>query len=213
MGFVGLAAGLFFLWTRRPKVGWSLVGLIAAAAVSFVVIVINYEIPRFRDLVVPPKVQSADMGSWTYRAERARQLTERGLDRPITGTGPSDMLWRNTLSIYRSASSVEGALDVTYPIIFAEFGLMGLLYVAGILFYFLRFISRRRAVHPYAALAFLTGIAFAVHSVTEMLIRSQIMVLLSVVAGIAASRVIVRAREFGERRTEPSGLYPLPKRA
>ncbi|MGV3615887.1 MAG: O-antigen ligase family protein [Fimbriimonas sp.] len=206
LGAVGLAAGFYFLWTRRPRTGWSLIGLIAVAAATFLVIVVTYNVPRFRDLVVPPKVQSADLGSFTYRLERARQLTDRGMDRPITGTGPSDTLWRNERMLVRSAASVEGILDASYPLVFAEFGMLGLAYMAGIIFSFLRYASRRRAVHPYAALAFLTGVAFAVHSVTEMLLRAQVMVLVSLVAGLAASRVIVRAHEFGERRPEPARL-------
>jgi hypothetical protein len=212
LGAVGLAAGFYFVWTRRPRTGWSLLALIAFAVTSFVFIAVTYNIPRFRDLFVPPKVQSGDLGSLTYRLERARQLTARGMDRPITGTGPSDTLWRNERMLVKSSASVEGVLDASYPLIFAEFGMLGLVYLGGLIFYFLRYASRRRAVHPYAALAFLTGVAFAVHSVTEMLLRAQVMVLVSVVAGLAASRVILRAREFGSRRVEPARL-PAPVRS
>jgi hypothetical protein len=208
LSVVGVAAGFFFIWTRRPRTGWAFMGLMATAVAAFAVIVVALDVPRFRDLVVPPRVPSADLGSLSYRLERARQLVARGMDRPITGTGPSDTLWRSQRILYRSASSVEGTLDVTYPLIFAELGMLGLVYMGGVIFFFVRSISRRRAVHPYAALAFLTGVAFAVHSASEVLLRSQVMLLMSIVAGLVASRVIVRADEFGERRTEPSRLLP-----
>lgn len=207
---VGVAAGGYFLWTNRKKTGLVILSIIAITGISFLGAVITLKLPLFKGLLHPSKVRSQSLGSLDYRLERARHLIEVGQEHPLTGTGPSAMLYENRTVSFWSTSSVSGVLDVTYPLVFAQFGLVGLAYIAAVIYSLVRYGARRRALHPYAAAAFLTGIAFAVDSTIEMVFTAQSMVLVSIVAALAASRVSAYSKEVENRKFAPAPANPAP---
>jgi hypothetical protein len=84
-------------------------------------------------------------------------------------------LYFNENTSFYSTASVPGKLDVTYPLLFAQFGIVGIVYMLALTGFFLRFILKRYVLHPYALLAFCTGVALAVHSFSEMLLLSELM--------------------------------------
>jgi hypothetical protein len=182
------AAALFFFVTRRPKTGGIIVGTLALAILGFAAIVLTAKVELFKDLLVPPKVESSDIGSLKYRMEQARRLMRVGMQHPIFGTGPSERLYFNENTSFYSTASVPGKLDVTYPLLFAQFGIVGIVYMLALTGFFLRFILKRYVLHPYALLAFCTGVALAVHSFSEMLLLSELMYLVSIVAALAVTR-------------------------
>ncbi|MEZ0324793.1 MAG: O-antigen ligase family protein [Fimbriimonas sp.] len=182
------AAGVFFLFTKRPKTGGIILGTLAISVLAFSAIVVSAKVELFKDLLVPPKVESADIGSLKYRMEQGRKLMKVGMQHPIFGTGPSERLYFNEHTTFFSSSSVPGKLDVTYPLLFAQFGIVGILYMLALTGFFLRFALRRYILHPYALLAFCTGVALAVHSFSEMLLLSELMYLVAIVAALAVTR-------------------------
>lgn len=208
MFIVTVAAGCYFLWTGRKRTGMVLLGLIGFAALTFGIAVMTIKLPLFHELLVPPKVRSMALGSLDYRMERANKLLSVAMDRPLTGTGPSLLLYDSPLVLYRSAASVDGVLDVSYSLIFAQFGAIGLLYIGGVIYSLVRFGARRRAIQPYALMAFLIGVAFAVDSLVEIIFITQPMILVSIAAACAASRVTSYSKELAGRRFSPA----LPQR-
>jgi hypothetical protein len=192
------AAGLFFLVTNRQRLGAGILAGLALTVLAAGAIVATAKLEFFEALVDPPKVDSDALGSWKYRMEQAERLIKVGMERPIFGTGPSERLYNNRKTEFYSSSSVQGALDVTYPLLFAMFGVMGIAYMLGIIGFFLRYITKAHAKHPYAMLAFCTGVALAVHSFSEMLLLSEVMYLVSIVAALAVTpfRTAVSTRQF-----------------
>jgi hypothetical protein len=183
---VFIAAALFFFVSRRPRMGFTILSIACAGMVAGAAVILTMKLERFEDFLRPPKVQSQQLRSLDYRVERAHLLIQSGLDRPLTGTGPNDFLYNlHKRYMFKSASSVEGQLDVTYPLLFAQFGLWGILYIGALLGFFLSFIRRKAIMKPYSLAAFLTGVALMVHSLAEYLIGSQIMILVSIVAALA----------------------------
>jgi hypothetical protein len=188
LGVTVFAAAVFFLMTNRPRNGWLIAGGLVASSLAFLAVVVAFDIKHFRNLISPPVVKSREAGSLAYRLEMAQKLTQVGLQRPLTGTGPSDRIYMNRRTTYYSSASVPGIHDVTYPLLFAQFGLVGILYMVGMVWFFVRFLSRKHARHPYALLAFCTGVMLAVYSTSEMLLRTDLMYLVSVVAALAVTR-------------------------
>ncbi len=183
-----IAAGVFFLVTKRWKTGGIILGTVAFSVLAFSAIVLTAKVELFKDLLVPPKVESADIGSLKYRMEQGRRLVKVGMQHPIFGTGPSERLYFNEHTSFYSTSSVPGKLDVTYPLLFAQFGIVGILYMLAVTGFFLRYILKRFILHPYALLAFGTGIALTVHSFSEMLLLSELMYLVAIVAALAVTK-------------------------
>jgi hypothetical protein len=200
---VFLAAAVFFLYTRRYKTGLAILGLIVAGVAVFTAIIFTANLRFFKDVISPPKVRSAAFGSFDYRMEQARRLIEVGKDHPIAGTGPSQLMYESPHVDYYSASSVSGIRDVSYAVIFAQFGILGMAYIVGVIYSLARFVSRRRAVHPYAALAFLTGVAFGIDMLVEVIFVGQPMILVSIGAALAYSRVSSYSKELAQREFSP----------
>jgi|GEM_PF-5196734 len=208
LGMVAFSAGCYYLYTRRRRTGAVILGILFSFVAVFAVLAVALDIPRFRDLFQPPKVQSNDLDSWKYRLEVGERLIDVGLKRPLTGTGPSAFLYDAPNLLYKSESSVEGIRDMTYPLIFAQFGLFGLFFMAGIILFFVRYGKRARAVHPYAAMAFLTGIAFAVQSSVEFVLLSKAMILVCIVAGMVVSKVAANSPELKQRAVGALPIFP-----
>jgi len=210
---VALAAGGYFLWTGRRRTGFVVLGALASALLVFGAVVLNVKSPLFHDLLEPTKVRSTAFGSLDYRLEHARRLVEVGMRKPITGTGPSLSLYDSPMVHYYSQSSVQGVLDVSYAVVFAQFGMIGLLYIGGLIYSLVRFGGRRRSVHPYALMGFLVGIAFGVDSLVEIIFITQPMILVSLAAGCAMSRVSSYSHELRGREFGPSleGDYAVAK--
>lgn len=203
MAVVVFAAGCYFLWTRRYRTGLILLGGMAAALLLGAFVALTIKSKLFTELLQPPKVRSLALGSVDYRLVRVRALVKVWEQHPIFGTGPSQTLYDNPKMMYHSESSVEGVKDVSYSLILAQFGIIGILYIAGVIYSLVRFGSRRRSVHPYAMMAFLVGIAFATDSLAEIVFITQPMILVSMAAACSMSRVSSYSAELGGRKFAP----------
>lgn len=200
---VVVAAGAYFLWTRRYRTGLILLGGLGVALLMGIFAAFTIKSKLFTELLQPPKVRSVALGSVDYRLVRVRALVKVWEQHPIFGTGPSQTLYDNPKMMYHSESSVEGVKDVSYSLILAQFGIVGILYIVGVIYSLVRFGSRRRSVHPYAMMAFLVGVAFATDSLAEIVFITQPMILVSMAAACAMSRVSSYSAELGGRKFAP----------
>ncbi len=187
-GACGIAT--FFWYVVHRKYGMAMtIGVVFTTGVAlWVFAVFALKIEKFTSTLGGEKVRGSQYSdSIEGRFVAQKKLFEIGMRQPIFGVGPT--FGRATLSTW-SPYTVRAA-DTTYGIMFAEFGLVGLIFIAMIVGYGCGFIRRDLAYRPYAFAAFFIAVAFAVHGYVEFLLYSRTFLVMNVLAAFAGSPYLV----------------------
>ena len=208
----GYATFLFFFWNGRRGTSMIIFTMITLAILIWGFIVFALKIERFTRVIEGEKVRtSAYLGTFRYRLDRGGELIKLGMKQPIFGVGRTNVaLGSSERLAFQSASSVGGTLDMMYPRMFAEFGIVGMLFIFCVIGYLLSFIRRSMAARPFAYSAFICGVILFVHGFAEYLVFSRGMMVIGVVAALATEpwlvsergRIVQRVRSFANGEPE-----------
>jgi len=189
----GYATVLFFAYNGARKTALAIVTMVTLAILIWGFIVFALKIERFTRVIEGEKVRSsAYLGTFRYRLDRGQELIKLGLKQPIFGVGRTNIaLGSSERLAFQSASAVGGTLDMMYPRMFAEFGIVGIAFLASLILYLLGFIRKSVSSRPFAYSAFICGVIFFVHGFAEYLIFSRGMMMIGVVAALASSPWLV----------------------
>jgi len=90
-----------------------------------------------------------------------------------------------------SPYSINGATDTNYGYMFAQFGLVGLVFLVCVQVFLVSFIRGSTAYRPFAFAAFFVGVAFSIHGLVEFLLYSRTFTVMNLLAAFAGSTLLV----------------------
>lgn len=189
----GIATFWWYAFHKKYKIALIIGSVFAVGVAIWLFAVFALKIERFTRTIQGEKVRgSVYAQSIDNRIATQGEAFRIGMKSPIFGTGPSFSLFAGPagkVDIY-SPYAIRGAIDGTYGLVFAQFGLMGIGFLLSMQGYLIAFIRRKVAYRPYAFAAFFVGVAFSVHGVVEYLIYGRPLIILGVLAAYAGSRYL-----------------------
>lgn len=212
VAFAACCVGAFFwyVYHRKYAIAMTIAVIVGIGVAVWLFAVFALKIERFTRTLEGEKVKgSVYAQSIDSRVQQQRALFDIGAKVPLFGTGPSNYLFPGPRAkfVYLSSYSLMGDIDGQYGVVFAQFGLVGLLFLALMQGYMIAFIRRKTAYRPYAFAAYFVGIAFSIHGIVEFFLYGRVMIVLSLLAALAGSSFL--ASEEGRARFQRVVKLPI----
>ena len=189
-----MAAGLIVYLMIRKQLRAAFYTTVVCAVTAFVGIlaIIALDVKRYKPLVLgESRVRRyEELGSYHYRIQMATKAVEVGMRSPFTGVHSVGAGVNNKRFLTRSAFAFEGVNDNMYSNTFVLHGVVGLIFLGGIVFALLRPVSQKWGGFAFSCALFLGGVGFAVHGNSDNLIFNDSMIILNTLMALVASGVM-----------------------
>ncbi len=195
---VVMALGFIVVLIAQKKHRVAFISLFALGALmfGFVTAVYAFDIKRYQVFVkgegVVKKESERGLYGWYARQESLRKAIDLAQKYPFTGASVASSALNNQNVIQRSVYTFEGLLLNVYGYSFVSYGLIGLAYLAGVLFALtfpqLKYFGSKYAFPPGAALC---GLAIAITGMSENTLFSiGHMTVVNIIAAFAFQKVV-----------------------
>jgi hypothetical protein len=193
-GTCAIATFIWYLYHKKYTLALVIGTVFTIAVGIWVFTVFALKIEKFTVSLAGEKVKGSAYGqSLAGRMEQQRELATIGMRLPWFGTGPNARLLPGAGAKYQSWSAFThtGPTDTMYGYVFAQFGMIGLVFLVVMQSYFLTYIRRGTAYRPFAFAAFFIGVAFTAHGLAEFLLYQRTFIVMNLLAAFASAPDLV----------------------
>jgi hypothetical protein len=199
VSFIGLCfafLGILFIQRKYHKAMLATFTVASMLAI-FAMAVVVFDINRYKVLVTGegPVRNMHEIGiqGWYLRQETINKAMTLAQKYPVTGVAVATSAINQEMVVYESAYSFEGLLLNVYAYAFVSYGIIGLIFIGGILWTTLGEVRHVRTKRAFAAAAVLAGVGLAITGLAEntIFMREQ-MIVANVIVALSVMNVLRR---------------------
>ena len=195
MAIMGGAFVLLLVLQQKYRQAFAVMFGLAVLMFAFITAVFAFDIERYQVFVkgtgIVKKEQSRGLYGVYARQESFAKAMELGSKYPITGVSPASSLLNRQQLITSSPYAFEGLVLNVYAFAFVSYGIIGLIFLGGILGTCLWFLRYARTRQVFAAPAFFSGVVLMATGMTEnTLFALTPMIIVNVVMAAALHKVL-----------------------
>jgi hypothetical protein len=186
-----IAFVIFLMARRRFAAAASATVVFGVLAFIGVSAVFAFNIQRYKPILAGEgQVKSMEeLGTYRMRLEGASKALTVGELSPVFGVQAVGAGINNSFQRTKSVYSFEGKNDNMYSLMFVFHGVIGLVFLGGLIYATLRVISKKYWNHAFAAALFVAGVGFVMHGNTENLVFFDAMYVINVLMALVVSGI------------------------
>lgn len=189
------AAGIAVLIVRRRYLQASgAILAVIALGLLFTLAVYAFNITRFKVLLngtgFNQSLNTTQTVGWRLREQSIKNSVALAAQYPITGLAPASGALNDEDIIVKSPYNYPGLLLDVYVFSFVAYGLIGVIFLASVLWLVTSQVRNVRTRQAFAAAAFVVGVALAVSGIAEnVLFYDQAMITVNILMAFCVMRV------------------------